>query len=191
MTNQHPAYMDGPAALRTLYAEAERRDSDADRLRAFSTPKTQPITTSLSGKVNTLAGHILAAAARGEIEDSTSGWRDLPNRPETPEQIRLEKITPSTYQMAMMGKEEARKRSSSPVLMAGMVFRNASDGAAWAGLHPSTFNQAVRQGKLIAGKYRAVRIEEHEISPGIIDMREMSKDRLARHGSAFMAAEAR
>ncbi|MBD3706730.1 hypothetical protein IE983_05195 [Enterobacter hormaechei] len=89
MTNQHPAYMDGPAALRTLYAEAERRDSDADRLRAFSTPKTQPITTSLSGKVNTLAGHIPAAAARGEIEDSTSGWRDLPNRPETPEQIRL------------------------------------------------------------------------------------------------------
>jgi len=183
--------MDGPAALRTLYAEAERRDSDAERLRAFSTPKTKPITNSLSGKVGTLAGHILAAAERGEVDEGTSGWRDLPNRPETPEQIRLEKITPSTYQMAMMGIYKGRGRNSGAVVVAGRVFRNATDAAHWSGLHPSTFNEAVRKGKLIKGKYQATRIKRDDAAPGLVDLREAGMDALMADAAAFMAAEAR
>lgn len=141
-------------------------------------------------QISPMAQMVMRAAARGR-EPETCGAYNASSRPETPEQIRLDKITPSNYQMIAMGLGGEAKRSVGAVLLAGRIFRNASDGAAWAGLHPSTFNQAVRLRKPIMGKYEAIRLESGESSKGMIDMRGMSKVELVEAGEAFRAAEAR
>ena len=71
----------------------------------------------MNDQISPMAQMVMRAAERGR-EAKTCGAYNASSRPETPEQIRLDRITPSTYQMIAMGLGGEAKRSVGAVLLA-------------------------------------------------------------------------